>query len=93
MTLSLKGIARKSGEAASETTLLADGDSVIALVHDPHYALLFAHVEEMHELLTAVGTGPCDVDFRGMHSKLCKTCAARSLLAKLLPLSHAIRTN
>ncbi len=93
MTLSVKGVARRTGETSNETTLLADGDNVVALVHDPHYALLFAHVEEMHELLVAVGTGACDVDFRGMHSKLCKTCAARSLLARLLPLSHAIRTN
>lgn len=87
MTLSVIGVARSASEHSSDT-LLADGDNVIACVHDPRYAMLFAHVEEMHELLVAVGTGACDVDYRGTHSKLCKTCAARALLAKLLPLSH-----
>jgi hypothetical protein len=93
MTLSVKGIAGSNSVSPDSTTLLADGDNVIALVHDPHYALLFAHVEEMHALLVAVGTGACDVDYRGLHSKLCRTCAARTLLSKLLPLSHSVKTN
>ena len=93
MTLSVKGVAGSNSAGLQTSSLLADGDNVIALVHDPHYALLFAHVEEMHELLVAVGTGACDVDYRGLHSRLCRTCAARSLLSKLLPLTKSVRTN
>jgi hypothetical protein len=84
--LAAKSVAGRNSLGKDSSTLLADGDNIIAMVHDPHYALLFAHVEEMHELLVAVGTGACDVDYRGLHSKLCRTCAARALLSKLLPL-------
>ncbi len=98
MTLSVKDVTGgdvtgSQSVSPDSTTLLADGDNIVALVHDPHYALLFAHVEEMHELLVAVGTGACDVDYLGAHSKRCRTCAARSLLSKLLPLRKSVRTN
>lgn len=79
MSLEAKALAELLLGEESGSTLLVEGDNIIAHVHSPVHVQLFAHAEEMYELLRNFSMRKCD-KVNGKHSPACRACAATALL-------------
>jgi hypothetical protein len=79
MSLKFDGIADILASDDCNSTLLVEGEAIIAHVHSPDHVQLFAHAEEMRQLLIEFAKRPCDKAGR-RHLPQCRTCAATALL-------------
>ena len=62
---------------------LMEGDEVVAVVFEPHYAELFSQAPRMLSLMERLASGQCDLssDEDGDHS--CVVCDAQRIIAAL----------
>jgi hypothetical protein len=64
---------------------LMQGNDVVAVVFEPHYAELFSQAPQMLMLIQHVAAGECDFAVDGHHDDDCKVCAAQRILAAFTP--------
>lgn len=64
---------------------LMQGDDVVAVVFEPHYAELFSQAPQMLMLIQNVAAGTCDFTAEGRHEDDCKVCEAQRILAGFTP--------
>lgn len=64
---------------------LMQGDDVVAVVFEPHYAELFSQAPQMLMLIQHVAAGRCDCTGNGQPDDDCPVCEAQRILAAFTP--------
>jgi hypothetical protein len=69
---------------------LMEGDDVVAIVFEPHYAELFSQAPRMLSLVERIAAGTCDFSTDADDDHCCAVCDAQRILAALtaVPTMH-----
>jgi hypothetical protein len=81
-------IATKSPQPVANTLelppqALMEGDAVVAVVFEPHYAELFSQAPRMLSLVERLAAGECDFSSDENNDHSCPVCDAQRIVAAL----------